>query len=76
MPYEANPKKRGRPRKETSMDVVLTIRVAKDISDDITVYTEVLSHDLAYMGLDVTKASAIRRLITVGLVEERKRLGY
>ena len=64
-------KKRGRPRKPETMDT-LAVRIPDDLVERIDNYCDRLHADLP--GLNISRADAIRQLITVGLREEGKRL--
>ena len=64
-------RKRGRPKKETVMDT-LAIRLPDDLVEQLDKYVERLQEDLP--GLNITRADAIRQLLTVGLKAEKERL--
>ncbi len=64
-------KKRGRPKKDSLMDT-LALRVPEELVKEIDGYIALLQRELP--GLDITRAAAIRNLLTVGLRAERKRM--
>jgi hypothetical protein len=64
-------KKRGRPKKDSVMDT-LALRVPEELVTEIDEYIALLQRELP--GLDITRASAIRNLLTVGLKAEQKRM--
>ena len=65
-------KKRGRPKKLETMDA-LAVRIPDNLVERIDRYSNYLITDLP--GLNISRADAIRQLITVGLQEEEMRLG-
>ena len=65
-------KKRGRPKKPETMEA-LAVRIPDNLVERIDRYSDHLITDLP--GLNISRADAIRQLITVGLREEEKRLG-
>ena len=65
--------RRGRPKKKEVMET-LTMRLPKKIVTNIDLYLECLQEQL--LGLDLTRADAIRQLLAVGLREEEKRLSH
>ena len=62
-----NKPKRGRPKKNTIMDT-LAVRLPHDLVNQIDVYVEKLQTD--FPGLNITRADAIRQLLTAGLNSE------
>ena len=59
--------KRGRPKKNFSMDT-LAVRLPHELISKIDVYVEKLQKD--FPGLNITRADAIRQLLTTGLNSE------
>jgi len=59
--------KRGRPKKVSSMDT-LAVRLPKDLITKIDLYVSQLQED--FPGLNITRADAIRQLLTTGLSSE------
>jgi hypothetical protein len=64
-------RKRGRPKKDTVMDT-LAVRLPEDLVSNIDTYIGRLQQQLP--GMNVTRADAIRQLLTVGLKVETARL--
>jgi hypothetical protein len=64
-------RKRGRPKKDAVMDT-LAVRLPEDLVSNIDGYIERLQQQLP--GMNVTRADAIRQLLTVGLKLETARL--
>jgi hypothetical protein len=64
-------RKRGRPKKDAVMDT-LAVRLPEDLVSNIDAYIERLQEQLP--GMNVTRADAIRQLLTVGLKVETARL--
>jgi len=62
-----NKPKRGRPKKNTIMDT-LAVRLPHDLVNQIDIYVEKLQTD--FPGLNITRADAIRQLLTAGLNSE------
>ena len=62
-----NKPKRGRPKKNTIMDT-LAVRLPHDLVNQIDVYVDKLQTD--FPGLNITRADAIRQLLTSGLNAE------
>ena len=66
------PKKcRGRPRKIETMDT-LAVRLPDDLVERIEKYCERLKADLP--GFNVSRADAVRQLLTIGIQAEETRL--
>ena len=61
--------RRGRPKKETTMEA-LPLRISDELSKQIDEYHQRLQSQLP--GLNISKADAVRQLITVGLKDESK----
>jgi len=61
--------RRGRPKKETTMEA-LPLRISDELSKQIDEYHQRLQRQLP--GLNISKADAVRQLITVGLKYESK----
>lgn len=59
--------KRGRPKKTSSMDT-LAVRLPHDLISKIDLYVNQLQED--FPGLNITRADAIRQLLTTGLNSE------
>ena len=59
--------RRGRPKKESKMEA-LPLRISDELSEQINDYHERLQYQLP--GLNISKADAVRQLITVGLRAE------
>ena len=64
--------RRGRPKKESTMEA-LPLRISDELSKQIDEYHQQLQNQLP--GLNISKADAVRQLITVGLKDENKKLG-
>ena len=64
---QKNKPKRGRPKKTKIMDP-LAVRLPNDLISNIDIYVEKLQND--FPGLNITRADAIRRLLTAGLDSE------
>jgi hypothetical protein len=64
---------RGRPKKDSTMDA-LSLRVSDELARQIDDYTERVQEELPL--LSISRADAIRQLISIGLRHEQKRLGY
>ena len=64
--------RRGRPKKETTMEA-LPLRISDELSKQIDEYHQRLQNQLP--GLNISKADAVRQLITVGLKDANKTLG-
>ena len=62
-----NKPKRGRPKKNTIMDT-LAVRLPHDLVNQIDIYVDKLQTD--FPGLNITRADAIRQLLTSGLNAE------
>ena len=62
-----NKPKRGRPKKNTIMDT-LAVRLPHDLVSQIDFYVDKLQRD--FPGLNITRADAIRQLLTAGLNSE------
>ena len=62
-----NKPKRGRPKKNTIMDT-LAVRLPHDLVSKIDIYVSQLQRD--FPGLNITRADAIRQLLTTGLNSE------
>ena len=62
--------KRGRPKKDVTMDT-LAVRLPDDLVEQIDAYVGNLQEDLP--GLNITRADAIRQLLTAGLKVENGR---
>ena len=62
-----NKPKRGRPKKNTIMDT-LAVRLPHDLVNQIDIYVDKLQTD--FPGLNITRADAIRQLLTAGLNSE------
>ena len=62
-----NKLKRGRPKKNTIMDT-LAVRLPHDLVNQIDIYVDKLQTD--FPGLNITRADAIRQLLTAGLNSE------
>lgn len=62
-----NKPKRGRPKKNTIMDT-LAVRLPHDLVNQIDIYVDKLQRD--FPGLNITRADAIRQLLTAGLNSE------
>lgn len=62
-----NKPKRGRPKKNTIMDT-LAVRLPHDLVNQIDNYVDKLQTD--FPGLNITRADAIRQLLTAGLNSE------
>ena len=62
-----NKPKRGRPKKNTIMDT-LAVRLPHDLVSQIDIYVKKLQLD--FPGLNITRADAIRQLLTAGLNSE------
>ena len=67
-------RKPGRPAKGFRKDDLLAVRLEDDLSVQIEDYLNFLGSDPAYQGLSVTRADAVRRLLMIGLDEEKKRM--
>ena len=64
--------RRGRPKKDSTMEA-LPLRISDELSKQIDEYHRRLRTQLP--GLNISKADAVRHLITVGLKDENKTLG-
>ena len=63
--------RRGRPKKESTMEA-LPLRISDALSKQIDEYHQRLQSELP--GLNISKADAVRQLITVGFINESQRL--
>ena len=61
--------RRGRPKKESTMEA-LPLRISDQLSKQIDEYHQRLQNELP--GLNISKADAVRQLITVGLIHANK----
>lgn len=64
--------RRGRPKKDSIMEA-LPLRISEELSKQIDEYRQRLQNQLP--GLNISKADAVRQLITVGLKEKDRALG-
>ena len=64
-------RKRGRPKKDSTMDT-LAVRLPDDLVSQIDTYVDRLQEQLP--GLNITRADAIRQLLAIGLRAEGERL--
>ncbi len=61
----------GRPKKSATMDV-LAVRMPNDLVDKIDAYIELIKMD--YPLFNISRADAVRQLITAGIEAEKSRL--
>ena len=61
--------RRGRPKKDSTMEA-LPLRISDELSKQIDEYHQRLQLQLP--GLNISKADAVRQLITAGLIAQEK----